>query len=294
MAETETWTIGRLLTWTTDFLKRNGSDSPRLDAEVLLAHVRGCQRIQLYTAFEEVASDELRAGFRELVTKRSKGVPVAYLVGRKEFYSLPFCVTPAVLIPRPETEFLVVEALDVIKKSGIADRPVEIIDVGTGSGCIAITVAKHAKNANVLAVDISPDALEVAQKNADDLGVAERIEFLESDLFAAVDPVRQFDLVLSNPPYIGEYELESLSRDVRDHEPRGALISGATGTETIARLIPHAAKRLHVGGWLIFEISPLIEAQVRQLVEADPRFSPPVIVKDLAGLPRYVKARRQD
>src|SRR3954469_2181548 len=123
MAEAETWTIGRLLTWTTDFLKRNGADSPRLDAEVLLAHVRGCQRIQLYTAYDEVASDELRASFRELVTKRSKGVPVAYLVGRKEFYSLSFRVSPAVLIPRPETEFLVVEALDAVKKSGIEGRP---------------------------------------------------------------------------------------------------------------------------------------------------------------------------
>ena len=172
------WTIGRLLNWTADFLRERGADSPRLDAEVLLAHARGCQRIELYTAFEEPASDELRTSFRELVKQRAAGKPVAYLVGKREFFSLSFDVTPDVLIPRPETETLVVKALDLLKqRANEAAIPPRVIDVGTGSGAIAVAIAKRNKAAQVVAVDVSPAALAVARRNADKHGVAERIEF---------------------------------------------------------------------------------------------------------------------
>src|SRR5437762_8307666 len=176
----ESWTILRLLTWTTDYLKSHGSESPRLDAEVLLAHARGCERIMLYAAFNEVVAEDVRTKFRELVKRRAEGVPVAYLVGTREFYSLSFHVTPDVLIPRPETEFVVVAALDALKGSGFGvqgsgeiqnpkskiQNPPLVADVGTGSGAIAVAIARHAPDCRVFATDISPAALAIAKGNA--------------------------------------------------------------------------------------------------------------------------------
>lgn len=286
----ETWTVLRLLTWTTDYLKSHGSDSPRLDAEVLLAHARRCERIMLYASFDEVVGDDVRSQFRELVKRRAEGVPVAYLVGKREFFSLPFLVTPDVLVPRPETEFVVVEALDALKATGENPR---VADVGTGSGAIAVTVARHAPQANVVATDISPGALAVAKENAAAHGVIGRIEFLECDLLAGVPAKPQFVVVASNPPYIGEGELASLERSVRDHEPRHALIAGPSGTEIIARLIPQAAERLLPGGRLILEMSPIVASQVQDLLAADGRFEPARIIKDLSGLPRIASAVRR-
>src|SRR5437762_11217923 len=177
----DSWTVLRLLTWTTDYLKSHGSDSPRLDAEVLLAHARGCERITLYTTFDEIVSEEVRGKFRELVKRRAEGVPVAYLVGKREFYSLSFRVTPDVLIPRPETEFVVVAALDALKGSEFRVQGSEaplVADIGTGSGAIAVAIAKHAPGCRVIATDISPAALAIAKENAAAQGVAGRIEFV--------------------------------------------------------------------------------------------------------------------
>lgn len=291
MPEQESWTIGRLLTWTTDYLKRNAADSPRLDAELLLAHARGCQRIDLYTAFDSEVSDDVRSTFRELVKRRAAGTPVAYLVGKREFYSLSFQVTPDVLIPRPETEFLVIAALDEIKRLG-PNRTPAVVDVGTGSGAIAIAIARHAPAARVTAIDISPAALKVAQANAAAHQVSERIEFLVGDLLAALPAGELFDIIVSNPPYVSEAELAGLAREVKDHEPRLALIAGATGTEVIARLIPQAADRLRPDGLLVMEISPMLDRPVHELIAADGRFEPATTAKDLAGLSRVVKARR--
>ncbi|MFZ5829507.1 MAG: N5-glutamine methyltransferase family protein, partial [Planctomycetota bacterium] len=185
MPSTEVWTVGRLLQWTADYLKGHGSDSPRLDAEVLLAHALGWQRIQLYTAFDQAPAEGPRTAFRELVKRRAEGTPVAYLVGHREFFSLRFRVSPAVLIPRPETELVVVTLLDLAK--GRAGG-LKLADVGTGSGILAVAIAKHLPGCRVTAVDSSPAALDIARANAADHGVAERIEFLESDLLAAVPP----------------------------------------------------------------------------------------------------------
>ena len=187
MSTTAPWTVGRLLQWTADYLKTHGSESPRLDAEVLLAEAMGCKKIELYTRFEEEPAESVRAAFRELVKRRAEGAPVAYLLGHREFYSLDFRVTPDVLIPRPETELLVVTLLD-LAKSKPKDTPWSIADVGTGSGILAVCAAKNLAAARVTAVDISPAALEIAAENAEKHGVAARIEFLESDLFAAVPP----------------------------------------------------------------------------------------------------------
>ena len=305
MSSSEPWTVGRLLQWTADYLKEHGSDSPRLDAEVLLAEALGRQRIELYTAFDEVPGDGPRSAFRELVRRRAEGTPVAYLVGRREFYSLSFRVTPDVLIPRPETELLVVAALDLAKtkgegsdslnlKSPISNQQIFIADVGTGSGIIAVCLAKHLPHCRVTAIDVSRAALDVATGNAKQHGVADRIEFIESDLFAAVPPERRFDFIVSNPPYVAEAEMQRLAPDVRKFEPRVALLAGPRGTEVIESLIPQAAERLLPGRHLLMEISPMIHDTVRRLLEADPRFHLGPTIKDLARLPRVVQARRID
>lgn len=292
MPPAETWTVGRLLEWTADYLKRHGSESPRLDAEVLLAEVLHCQRIQLYTAFDTVPSEDSRTAFREMVRQRVQGKSVAHLVGHREFYSLDFRITPDVLVPRPETEFLVVALLDLARQRD-PSQPVTICDVGTGSGIIAVCAAKHLPNAQVTAVDISPAALEVARGNAVAHGVLERIEFLQSNLFEAVPPARRFHLVASNPPYVSEAEMATLAPEVKDHEPRLALVAGPRGTETIEALVPQAAERLNPGGHLLIEISPMLHDAVQALVGAESRLEPGPTIKDLARHARVIQARRK-
>jgi release factor glutamine methyltransferase len=292
MGQTEAWTVGRLLGWTTDYLKRHGSDSPRLDAEILLAEALGCQRIELYASFQDVPAEEARTAFRELVRRRAEGTPVAYLVGYREFYSLSFRVTPDVLIPRPETEFLVMALLDLART--LPDgREVTICDVGTGSGIIAVCAAKHLPTARVLATDSSPAALEVARANVRRHDLEDRIELVASDLFAAVPAERRFDFVVSNPPYVTRAEMASLPVEVRQFEPHEALLAGERGTEVIESLIAQAAERLPPGGHLLVEINPVLDDAVQSLLVADGRFEPLPTVKDLARLPRVVQARRK-
>ncbi|MEX0641652.1 MAG: peptide chain release factor N(5)-glutamine methyltransferase [Pirellulales bacterium] len=294
----EPWTIGRLLKWTADYLGRQGAENPRLDAEVLLAAARGCQRIDLYAAFGDEPSEEVRTAFRELVRRRAAGTPVAYLVGHREFYSLDFEVTPDVLIPRPETELVVVALLDHVKKR-IEKLPIpgpegqggiQIADVGTGSGILAVCAAKYVPNAKVTAIDISPGALAVARRNAAKHGVGERIQFVESDLFQRVPPDTPFDFIVSNPPYVSTTEMEQLAPDVRNHEPRLALHAGDEGTAVIAPLIEQAAERLKPGGVLLVEISPMIAGSVEQLVRGNSTLELLPTLRDLAEHPRVVQA----
>lgn len=290
MSATETWTVGKLLTWTTEFLKKSGSQSPRLDAEVLLSHARGCKRIELYTSFEEEPDERVKAAFREMVKRRADGTPVAYLVGYKEFYAATFEVNPDVLIPRPETEHLVVEALDRAKD--IEAKPLRVADVGTGSGIVAITIAKQLAHAEVTAIDLSPKALEVARRNAALHELSEpQLTFLEGDLLSACSSEQQFEMILSNPPYVSDSEFESLDRTVRDFEPKSALVSGPDGFEIIARLLAESLERLVVGGYLIFEFSPMLAQRLGEFV--GPGWSEPLVSKDLAGLARIVTLQKQ-
>jgi len=289
------WTIGRLLEWTTDFLREKGADSPRLDAEVLLAHARGCQRIDLYTAFAEEADEPLRQTFRALVGRRAAGEPVAHLVGHREFFSLEFRVTPDVLIPRPETELLVVRALDLAKQYS-ADgetREIHVADVGTGSGVLAICCAKLLPDTFVTAIDISPAALEIARHNALSHEVSDRIELVQSDLFENLPAEKRFDLIVSNPPYVTSAEMELLDGDVRRHEPRVALDGGLQGTDVIERLIQQANQRLRPGGWLLMEISPMIAERVEQLASDDSYLQLHDTLTDLSGLARVLQAQLQ-
>ena len=286
------WTVLRLLEWTSQFFRSRGSESPRLDAEVLLAHVRDCDRIHLYTAFADVPDEDQRARFRELVRRRGEGTPVAYLVGYREFYSFRLRVDEHVLIPRPETEHVVVLALEAAKRFGAPGRATRIADVGTGSGAIAIAIAKHLASAQITATDISPEALRVAQANAAAVGVADRIDFVAGDLLTGVEPDRRFEIICSNPPYVSEAEYRDLDRGVRDFEPRSALVAGPTGSEVIRRLIPAAAERLVDGGELIIELSPMIAQGCFQIVANDPAWVSPRLTKDLEGHARVLSATR--
>jgi release factor glutamine methyltransferase len=302
----EPWTIGRLLSWTVDYLSKQGAENPRLDAEVLLAAARGCRRIDLYATFGDEASTEVRTAFRELVRRRAAGTPVAYLVGRREFYALDFEVTPDVLIPRPETESLVVALLDHVKRgtSKSADPhpgplpkeegEIQIADVGTGSGVLAVCAAKYVPQARVTAIDISPTALAVARRNAAKHGVAERIAFVESDMFAALPADKKFDYIVSNPPYVSSAEMAQLMPDVRDHEPHTALHGGEQGTDVIARLIQQAAERLQPDGVLLIEISPMIAEKVERLVHDNTALDLLPTLRDLAGHARVVQAMVQN
>jgi release factor glutamine methyltransferase len=291
MSDSEVWTIGRLLQWTTDYLKGRSATSPRLDAEILLAEARNCERIELYTAFDEEPAEDIRIKFRELVRRRAAGEPVAYLVGHREFYSLNFRVTNEVLIPRPESEFVVVALLDAAKALFPETRPIRIVDIGTGSGILAVCAAKSIPHSEVVAVDISPTALEVARSNADSHGVADRIQLVHSDLFQDVAP-GSFHFVISNPPYISAVEMEDLPADVGEYEPHAALYGGESGAEIIARLIPAASQRLLAPGALIMEISPMIEDAVRELLINDGGFEEPQTIRDLSGRARVLVAKR--
>jgi release factor glutamine methyltransferase len=283
----EEWTVRRIIDWTTAHLKKHGSDTPRLDAEILLAHARGCRRIEIYTRFDEVLSERERSAMRDLVRRRAQSEPVAYLVGHREFFSLDFQVTPAVLIPRPDTETLVVELLDVAKPLS-APR---ILDVGTGSGCIAIAAAVNHPTAQITATDANDAALAVARENARQHRVVERIAFRSGDVFAPVEQDEPFDIVVSNPPYIAEHEKETLQNDVRKYEPHEALISGPSGLEVLFRLIDEAPRHLAPAGTLMLEISPEQSKAVAGRMDSSGRFEDIRVVKDLPGLARVVRGR---
>lgn len=296
MSEAETWTVQRLLQWTTDFFKKKEIDSPRLEAEILLADALGIKRIEIYTNFDTEPTEAQRAKFREFVKRRGAGEPVAYLVGRKEFFSIPFRVDRNVLIPRPETEQLVLETLDILNAWNSDSSPM-ICDVGTGSGAIAVALAKNwPKNlpgprdaAKIIAVDNSPEALTVAEENARSNGVADRIRFLQSDLLDSV--AGPLDVVVSNPPYVSQAEYDALPADVKNFEPRSALLAGPDGTEIIRRLVDQAAKKLRPGGHILIEGSPMIAEAVLSLMK---NWTDAKILKDDTGKQRFVSARKND
>lgn len=287
MADKTTWTIKALLAWTADHFAKKGLDSPRLDAELLLAHVLNCKRIDLIVRYDEQPNDSQRATFRELLQKRLERCPTAYLVGTREFYLLPFEVNSAVLIPRPDTETLVDVAMEFLKK-----RPAPaVLDIGTGSGCIAVCLAHMAKAATVTAVDVSPDAVAVAQRNAKRNDVADRVTLKVGNLFAPVEPGSTFDLIVSNPPYIPPSELETLMPEVKDHEPRIALDGGTDGLSFYRRLTAECLGWLKPNGMLAVEIGHTQDGAVRELFESS-GLKAVKLIKDRAGRPRVVAGLR--
>lgn len=282
------WTIGKLLAWTTDFLGKKGSESPRLDAEVLLAKSLDCQRVNLYTRFDEEVAERPRSKFRELVKSRAESKPVAYLVGSKEFYSLSFEVTEDVLIPRPDSEFVVLEYLEYVKgrESALA------VDVGVGSGCLALACLSQSPGSRFYGTEISDKALAVASRNAERLKLAGRLDLRLGDLLDPVLGAGPFDAIVSNPPYVRSADLERLQPDVGRHEPRLALDGGASGLVVVERLIAAAAGLLKPGGALIIEIGSDQETEARDLISASGAFGDVTIRLDHARRPRVVRALR--
>ena len=265
------WTVGRLLDWTTDWFGARQVEGGRLAAELLLARAMGCRKIELYTRYETEPTDEQRAQFRELVGQAGEHTPIAYLLGVREFFSLEFEVSPAVLVPRPETEALVQRMIDLARQS--PERSWQVLDVGTGSGCIAIGVARYAENVSVVASDVSPDALAVAAANVERHGLTDRVRPVEADgldLPADCVPAGGFDAIVSNPPYISEQAFPSLPPNVRDHEPKLALVAeaGSDGLVMYRRFAAEAPGLLAPGGRLLVEVGHDQPDEVREIFAA--------------------------
>ncbi|MHA7629583.1 peptide chain release factor N(5)-glutamine methyltransferase [Corallococcus sp. M7] len=259
----DVWTIRRILTWTTGHFEKRGVDAPRLTAEILLAHVLKTGRVRLYVDLDRPLSKDELAAFKALIERRLAGEPTNYLTGAKEFYNRPFKVDARVLIPRPETELLVEAVLHAVPK----DAPSRVLDVCTGSGCIAISVAAERPQATVLATDLSRDACALARENAQALGVAERVSVLEGDLFSPLPPDATFRVVVSNPPYIDSGDIAGLSAEVR-REPRLALDGGPDGLVALRRVIQGARRVLEPGGLLALEMGETQGSAVLELLRA--------------------------
>jgi len=277
------WTVLALLNWTRQFFEKKMIDPARLEAEVLLAHVLGCERIHLYTGFDRVVPAPKLAEFKRLIIERSQHRPTQYILGRAEFMSMEFIVNEAVLIPRPETEHLV-EAL-ISRARELADA--KILDLGTGSGCIPVSAARHLPEAEFWAVDVSDEALAVARRNADRHEVAERIHFLRGDLFEPVGGL-SFDFIASNPPYVSESEWDELAPEVRDHEPRTALAGGPDGLDAYREIIPRAKEFLLPGGRLLLEL-PAGKAQaVREIAAQSSGLHEEETIRDYQDIERVL------
>lgn len=276
------WTIKDLLLWTTRYFSDRSIAAARLEAEILLAYALGKDRVFLYTHFDRPVNGEERLRFRGLIKRRASLEPLAYLIGEKEFMSLSFMVNSEVLIPRPETELLVETAIN------LCDRPnLSIIDIGTGSGAIAISLAHYVADVQVMAVDISRTALELARRNAQRHGTP--IEFIHSDLFDQVDARWGFDIITANLPYISEKEYYSLDAGVRQYEPRQALLAGEDGLHLYRRLLPQAISRLNLEGCLLFEIG---YNQGRSALEFAKHYGSSQLIVDGAGRDRLVVVRK--
>jgi len=269
MADTEqktAWTVGRLLDWTTAHFQQKSVEGGRLAAELLLARALNCKKIDLYTRYNLEPTEEQRTQFRDLVRRAGEHVPIAYLLGTREFFSLEFTVSPAVLIPRPETEALVQRAIDFCRQR--QDQTQHILDIGTGSGCIAIAIARYAPNAQIVAVDISSEALSVAQANWVRHELGDRVRLVQADVAALPSdaiPAAGFDLIVSNPPYISEPQWSELPPNVREHEPRTALYGGVDGLDFYRQFATELPARCSTGAILLVEIGYQQQDAVRKI-----------------------------
>ncbi len=286
------WTVLELLRWTTRHFGERGIESARLDAELLLAHALDCERLHLYVDYEKPVAQAERARFRELVKARAgQRVPVSILLGRREFWSLSLAVTRDVLTPRPETETLVAALLDACPER---EAELRVLDVGTGSGAIALAIASERPNARITATDVSPAALGVASRNAEALGCADRVRFLEGSWFAPVAAElaggARFDAVVSNPPYVARRDAATLPPELR-HEPEGALFGGDDGTDCLRALAADVAGALAPGGFAAFELDPRQAERVAGWLGAAGLVDI-AVHRDAAKRPRVVSGRR--
>lgn len=285
MAENEIWTIGKILKWTEQYFAKAELDSPRLDAEVLLAHVLKKERIFLYVHFDQPLDPAELAEYKACIRQRVQHVPVAHITGHKEFMGLDFKVTKDTLIPRPDTEILVEAVLQRLKAGPESD--LRLADIGTGSGAICLSLLNYLPQLQAVTVDISPRAIEVARENAAALGVAERIEFFQGDLLEPIKD-RRFEAIVSNPPYIPKSDILTLAQDVKDYEPMSALDGGEDGLDFYRRLLQEAAELLAEDGFLAVEVG-IGQAQVlAEMAKVMTPWGRSEIIKDLAGIERVV------
>jgi len=301
-AAEEAWTTRRLLGWMTQAFAKKELEAPRLQAELLLAHIIGCERLRLYMEAERPASPLERDQLRELVGRALNHEPVQYLVGESWFFSLPFHVDKRVLIPRPATETIVGHVLQHARvEPGFGGRTGEglvIADICTGSGCIAVSLLKNLPGARAAATDISPAALDVAQKNAQRHAVADRLDLLVGDLLAplAEHPVMcakgTLHYLVSNPPYIPDHEWAKVAPNVKDHEPALALRGGADGLDFVRPLIEHGPEHIRPGGLILIEVADSTAPAALELMKARPEIEEATILEDFEGLPRVVMGRR--
>ena len=277
-----------MVTWMAQDLAALSIASPRLDAELLLSHALGCDRVRLYMDMQRPLDKEELAAVRALIVRRRRREPIAYILGRREFYKRDFEVDPAVLVPRPETEVLVDHALDALPRT--AER---MLDLCTGSGAIAITLVLERAGLCADATDISPPALAVARRNVARHALEERVQLYEGDLFAALPARRAYALITANAPYVRDDEWSDLAPDVAEHEPRIALLAGPRGLAVIERLCAEASEWLEPGGALLLEVGRGQAPAVRDLLESTGHFEHVTAHRDLAGIERVVEARKR-
>jgi len=282
------WTIEDVLLWTTRHFSKKGIASPRLDAEVLLAHALNVDRLHLYLNLDAPLRPEERDRYRVLVERRARREPVALIIGQKEFWSIPLRIPPGVLIPRPETELLVEAVLAEIR--GV-DAPA-MLEIGTGSGAVSIALARENPRARIVATDIDLLALRAAANNARNAGADSTITFVASDLFSAFRPDARFDVICSNPPYIPHDVIPTLEPEISRFEPRRALDGGADGLETVRRIVRDAGDFVSEAGALVIEIGDGQAPAVREIFLSVGKFREIRILPDLAGRPRVAKGKR--
>jgi release factor glutamine methyltransferase len=301
------WTILAILRWTTDYFRTNWVSEPRASAEVLLAHTLGISRLDLYLRYDQPLNPEELARFKALVLRRRAGEPVAYLTGHREFWSLDFRVTPAVLIPRPETETLVAAALEAAKDSQemvgdltykkspgppLSPEPLWGVDVGVGSGAVIIALAKELPRMTWVGLDLSGPALAVAQDNARRHEVAGRLHFLQADLLTALKPRAALALLVANLPYVPRAEWERLPREIQAFEPQAALLGGEDGLDLLRSFIQRAHPYVQAGGWVLLEVGDQQAPEVAGLLSATRAYDRIETIPDFHGILRVVRARR--
>jgi release factor glutamine methyltransferase len=289
-------TVLEVLNESTYCLKRHRVENPRLNAELLLAKILNLSREGLYLHFRQELGDEEKGALDTFVGRRASGEPLQYILGHQEFWEVDVRVSPSVLIPRPETEHLLEEALSILREISFERRP-SLLELGTGSGAIAISLAKEVKDLFLVATDISREALLLSKENAFQAGVLDRIEFVRGDL---LEPFRlsgereKFDVILSNPPYICRSDIGRLAREVKDFEPIIALDGGEDGLDFHRRITSAASFYLRKGGWLLLEVGQGQGRKVSQLMEDKGEFLRPQRIQDLSGIERVVKAQRKE
>ncbi len=292
MAGERSWTVLELLAEATSYLEGQGIESARVNAEVLLGHALGWRRVELYTRFDRPIEPAALATFRDLVRRRRARVPLQYITGTVEFHSRTFAIREGVFIPRPETEVLVEKAIEPFREAEGA--PIRVAEIGVGSGAVLVTILLELPAATGFGTDVSPAALALARENAERHRVAGRVEFVEGSL---LEPLAGpggdgFDLLVVNPPYLTEAILATLEPEVREHEPRAALVAGPNGFEAIRPLVADAWRFLRPGGVLAFEIGETQGAEALALVAARREYRDAALSKDYAGRDRVVVARR--